>query len=716
MILIFFFYGLAFIIMGIVIFFIPKRDDFFDVAKDFWLLSLFGFIHGINEWVDLFILRGKPFDVGVLKTIGSLLLPVSFIFLVIFGARVVSRKNPRLAGFKFLWVVSLSAWIAAYVLSRDLLFCGIFARYFIGLPGGILSSLAMLQIFLKCDRAKLPKIVSVSTVLIIIVFFTYAILTGFIVPEASFFPASVINYTNFKGVIGLPVQFFRMLCAIALAICFFAVAGIFYYKQGKVMLIGGIRRKTLLFVCSASIITAVLGGSMVYLWGYDLLFGTIVKERHHAAQALAYSIGSMLEGQIEQIETYFSLGSFWNQILMEENAKYALAQDKGTLGYFTRMDEQWARAGEDSSLVRGYVDSEAGKRLKKILSKNENIAEIFLTDKFGGLVAASGKITDFYQADEVWWQESFDSGRGNMFIGGIEFDTSSQSASTALAIPIKGPDGEIIGICKIVVSLEFFLAPISNVFSPKKEHVVLVDAASRVIFHKVNGHDVGLCSRGDFDELLNTQRQKRFKAYDFSETGMVVVASAPVAQDKLVRSGLSWMICIEADKNEIFFPLYLLALEIAALSIVGVLVLIIFGLFVSRLFTKPLLKMEDAAKKFAMGDFNYHLEIKTGDELEEVAIVFNQMASELVDSMKIMQAHSERLAVSVIDLEKTNKELKIKKRESEEANEKLLSFKKELEDKILKLEQFNKIAVDREIKMRQLKEKIKDLEEKSGSG
>ena len=115
MITIFFFYGLAFIVMGVVIFTMPKRNDFLNLSGDLWLVGLFAVIHGLNEWVDLFILRGEPFDVQILKLIESLILPLSFIFLVAFGVRVLSRDKPRFKWLKFLWIICLSLWALSYI-------------------------------------------------------------------------------------------------------------------------------------------------------------------------------------------------------------------------------------------------------------------------------------------------------------------------------------------------------------------------------------------------------------------------------------------------------------------------------------------------------------------------------------------------------------------------------------------------------------------------
>ena len=45
-------------------------------------------------------------------------------------------------------------------------------------------------------------------------FLVYGFLSGLIVPQTQFFPASIMNYGTFFDRVGIPVQVFRMICAL----------------------------------------------------------------------------------------------------------------------------------------------------------------------------------------------------------------------------------------------------------------------------------------------------------------------------------------------------------------------------------------------------------------------------------------------------------------------------------------------------------------------
>ena len=164
MITVFFWYGLAFIVMGCIIFAMPKKRDFLNLSGDLWLVGLFGLVHGLNEWVDLFILHGRPFDAQALKIIGGLLLPVSFIFLILFATRIILREKPGFNWLRHLWIFCLSAWVIAFYLGGGFLISGIIARYLICLSGTFLTAFALSLAYSKLNKAQLPKIVSLSTV------------------------------------------------------------------------------------------------------------------------------------------------------------------------------------------------------------------------------------------------------------------------------------------------------------------------------------------------------------------------------------------------------------------------------------------------------------------------------------------------------------------------------------------------------------------------
>ncbi|MBF0265858.1 MAG: response regulator [Gammaproteobacteria bacterium] len=79
---------------------------------------------------------------------------------------------------------------------------------------------------------------------------------------------------------------------------------------------------------------------------------------------------------------------------------------------------------------------------------------------------------------------------------------------------------------------------------------------------------------------------------------------------------------------------------IASIEIIlSIIVTIVLGLF----FTRNLRKLEESAQLFGEGHLEHRIEIKGNDEITDVAISFNNMATSLSENQKKLEAQSEKL-------------------------------------------------------------------------
>ncbi len=196
---VFFIYGLAFLLLGGACFSLIYSKD----KKFPWLwLGLFGLIHGINEWLELYALSlgGSP----LLTHIRLALLIVSFLFLVEFGRSSLFSlfKYPSRWIFVPLAIAAASGWI----LDKDA-GLNITARYSLGFTGGLFTAFCVWRVSVKTDSSSAPLFKMISVILGLYAF------TQTVVPKAAFFPASMINQDAFMKFLGLPVQIVRYLLA-----------------------------------------------------------------------------------------------------------------------------------------------------------------------------------------------------------------------------------------------------------------------------------------------------------------------------------------------------------------------------------------------------------------------------------------------------------------------------------------------------------------------
>jgi hypothetical protein len=138
MILVWFIYGLAFFVLGLVILVYPKKGSKFDLAQSIWMIGVFGIIHGLNEWLDMFIRIGGPFPPNLLVQVRMFVLPASFFWLVQFGTTVLSQNVKRRRLLRVIPALLVVGWLAALLLdgaSRHPLVENTWSRYLLCLPG-----------------------------------------------------------------------------------------------------------------------------------------------------------------------------------------------------------------------------------------------------------------------------------------------------------------------------------------------------------------------------------------------------------------------------------------------------------------------------------------------------------------------------------------------------------------------------------------------------
>ncbi len=89
-------------------------------------------------------------------------------------------------------------------------------------------------------------------------------------------------------------------------------------------------------------------------------------------------------------------------------------------------------------------------------------------------------------------------------------------------------------------------------------------------------------------------------------------------------------------------------------GVIAILIALIFGIFISRFFTRPLRELTLAAREVSKGNLDHRVKVRSADELGELARVFNEMTDKLrnaMDSRKQMTAdiaHELRTPISVI--------------------------------------------------------------------
>lgn len=218
---VFLIYGLAFFVMGLMIFAQPVSGSRFKLAKTLRQLAWFGVFHGVYEWLDGGAqLYGRQ---ALLDMLSLGMLVVAYLFLFEFGRhlfRIQSRRYP--SGLRMIagpLTQNLSSILIVFIgtaafFSVDPWRTGMtWTRYLLGFPGSMLTA-AGFFCYYKYSKGPLT-VLKVKKYFVAggLAFLLYGILAGMLIPRGFPGPWQWLKMELFFSGIGIPLQMFRAVCA-----------------------------------------------------------------------------------------------------------------------------------------------------------------------------------------------------------------------------------------------------------------------------------------------------------------------------------------------------------------------------------------------------------------------------------------------------------------------------------------------------------------------
>ena len=262
MIAVFFFYGLAFFILGLAAALYFRGGSDMPLRNQLHWLAAFGFAYAAIGWLDMFLATGlEPEAEQIVQIFKMILQPTSGLLLLLFGWGALTKATPLPAWTHLLpgLLIVPIAYVITYAATTFItpspiqVPIDIWSRYLLYLPGSIMAGIGFLRQWRAQsnlgyhDVARLMLAAGVA-------FLFEAVVVGLVVPAAPTSPASYYNYDRtiydaFTGeqpflsepfgltnwldydrvleVTGLPIQFWRMISAFAVTLFIVRGLGVF---------------------------------------------------------------------------------------------------------------------------------------------------------------------------------------------------------------------------------------------------------------------------------------------------------------------------------------------------------------------------------------------------------------------------------------------------------------------------------------------------------
>lgn len=337
------------------------------------------------------------------------------------------------------------------------------------------------------------------------------------------------------------------------------------------------------------------------------------------------------------------------EAIEKSNASYT-GTAKDIEQHILDLDAQWQAATTDIPLIQQTVHNPIADHLRLFLKRFPQHSEIFVTDRYGAEIAGSDRTSDYYQADEEWWQKGWNNGKGAVYFGSPEFDQSAGVLAIAITVPITDGDrGEVLGVLKTVYNITALSQNVGSFAIGRGSKAYLIDGKGNFV-GGVPLEQIGKAAPPAF--LLNG-RIFSGSGYDLNaqnETGQsVVVGYTPVSSGSVTPEidQLGWVILIEQDRAEAFAPIVRLRTAAGVLTLLAVLLAAAVALWLGHSLTRELAGLTKAASEFGAGNLSVRAPIDSRDEIGKLGVAFNAMAdqvSQLIGGMErsVVEAQAAR--------------------------------------------------------------------------
>ena len=369
---------------------------------------------------------------------------------------------------------------------------------------------------------------------------------------------------------------------------------------------------------------------------------TTKDELSKAVQNAQKSVNHELLDKLKLTKT-IATAPILEETLLESNKDFGAMNSNQREEKINTLNQKWINERKTKTK---FIDSYLNNKLALYLKKQQIAlpavyGEIFITNKYGSIVATTGVLSTLAHSHKYWWKESFNKGKGKIFFDDRGYDKSVGGYVIGVTIPIK-KDGQIIGILKsnvnIIASLdkvvknykrydngELKIVRTKGLIVSQSDSIPLSSKISSELIEELRLNKTGI-KFIDNDEILTS-----FSPIDIKLKGEDIgFGGKPGKIDHIKGNvGEMWHAVIYRDIDNALKQSKNINQLILIAGILLTFILVIISYFIVKLVTKPIIKLKDTTNRIKNGETDLRSDITTNDEIGTLANSFNEMLNRL---------------------------------------------------------------------------------------
>jgi signal transduction histidine kinase/HAMP domain-containing protein len=412
----------------------------------------------------------------------------------------------------------------------------------------------------------------------------------------------------------------------------------------------GLQRKLIVSMLLVGVVPLMVGLGLALWQGSREIYEVNGESFKALAIETARKLDVLVADEIARTSRIANDPAIVAQLEARRDAARAIEEQGGFAAVRAAANEEWRRwNAQDPRTIEAITKSKIAEILVQYSSgslreSDELIPQVvraatkmlFVTDTHGYLVAARTTKPGYSNSSNAWWQGTFNKGTGQLYIEDVHFDERADAYVFSLSLPIMDSlRYEAIGVLhRVIDAKEFFTPSIAPVRFGKTGHVMLIDSRGIVIACPILPTGVQL-SDADMIPLVTPSYPGWVRAPGDGHGGhdTSIIGFAPLPETSRVTNGTAdiglWSTFVWQSSDELFSPIRHLFTWITVFGSVAVVLLASLGYIAANRIVTPVRQLQTAARSIGRGEWWEPVEIKTGDELQELAEEFTRMNRQL---------------------------------------------------------------------------------------